>query len=222
MARQPTTSIDTKKIPEAIAMLDNGATKKAVCAFLGMAYNTTRLQTEIDDYLSGVERSKEQRRLRRGKAILDTELVNIIESYISGDSIANIADRFYRSEALVKSTLEKHGALLRDSKANPLSPSILPDNAMSDSFEEGDIVWLAAYSMIGEIKKKISPDGYRVYILNRDYHRYVNQYAHDLGSMKYLESLGVDVKRFGSIMPRDEVIALLNEAVRGANKNNDK
>lgn len=222
MARQPTTSIDTKKIPEAIAMLDNGATKKAVCAFLGMAYNTTRLQTEIDDYLSGVERSKEQRRLRRGKAILDTELVNIIESYMSGDSIANIADRFYRSEALVKSTLEKHGALLRDSKANPLSPSILPDNAMSDSFEEGDIVWLAAYSMIGEIKKKISPDGYRVYILNRDYHRYVNQYAHDLGSMKYLESLGVDVKRFGSIMPRDEVIALLNEAVRGANKNNDK
>lgn len=222
MARQPTTSIDTKKIPEAIAMLDNGATKKAVCAFLGMAYNTTRLQTEIDDYLSGVERSKEQRRLRRGKAILDTELVDIIESYMSGDSIANIADRFYRSEALVKSTLEKHGALLRDSKANPLSPSILPDNAMSDSFEEGDIVWLAAYSMIGEIKKKISPDGYRVYILNRDYHRYVNQYAHDLGSMKYLESLGVDVKRFGSIMPRDEVIALLNEAVRGANKNNDK
>lgn len=222
MARQPTTSIDTKKIPEAIKMLDSGSTKKDVCAFLGMSYNTSRLASLIEDYLSGVERSKEQRRLRRGKAILDTELVNIIESYMSGDSIANIADRFYRSEALVKSTLEKHGALLRDSKANPLSPSILPDNAMSDSFEEGDIVWLAAYSMIGEIKKKISPDGYRVYILNRDYHRYVNQYAHDLGSMKYLESLGVDVKRFGSIMPRDEVIALLNEAVRGANKNNDK
>lgn len=222
MAPRIKTEIDYGKLPKAIKMLEEGSTKKDVCAFLGIAYNVKRLATEIEDYLSGIERSKEQRRLRRGKAILDTELVNIIESYMAGDSIANIADRFYRSEALVKSTLEKHGALLRDSKANPLSPSILPDNAMSDSFEEGDIVWLAAYSMIGEIKKKISPDGYRVYILNRDYHRYVNQYAHDLGSMKYLESLGVDVKRFGSIMPRDEVIALLNEAVRGANKNNDK
>lgn len=222
MARQPTTSIDTKKIPEAIAMLDNGATKKAVCAFLGMAYNTTRLQTEIDDYLSGVERDKEQRRARRGKPISQDEITYIVEAYLTGDSIANISNRFYRSEVLVKAVLETNGALLRDSKASPLTPSILPENAIAESFEIGELVWSAAYSCIAEIKAKCGDNGYRIYLLDRDNHRYTNQYTYDLGSLKHLEIIGVDVTKLGSVMPRDEVISLLNEAVLGANKNNGK
>lgn len=219
MAPRQKTEINTSRIPQAIHMLDDGATKKDVCAYLGMAYNTTRLATVIEDYLSGVERDREQRRKRRGTALSQQEIVNIIEAYMSDDSISDIANRFYRSEALIKATLDKYGALLRDNKADPLNPSVLPDNAMSDTFEVGERVWVAAYSMVGEIKKKISQDGYRVYLLDRDYHRYVNQYAHDLGSLKHLEVLGVDTSRFGSVMGRDEVITLLNEAVTNSNKN---
>lgn len=222
MARQPTTSIDTKKIPEAIKMLDSGSTKKDVCAFLGMAYNTTRLQTEIDDYLSGVERSKEQRRLRRGKPVSQEEVAHIIEAYLSGDSISDIANRFYRSEVLIKTVLERYGALLRDNKSDPLNPSVIPELSVSDSFEIGELVWCAAYNCIAEVKAKCGENGYRVYLLDRDNHRYTNQYTYDLGSLKHLEALGVDITKLGSIMPRDEVVALLNEAVRGANKNNDR
>ena len=219
MARQPRTEVDDKKIPAAIQMLDEGSTKKDVCAFLGIAYNTARLGTLIEEYISGVERSKEQRRLRRGKPVSQNEVVNAIEAYMSGDSISDIANRFYRSEVMIKSILEKHGALLRDNKADPLNPSFLPDNAVAESFEIGELVWSAAYSCVAEIKAKCGEDGYRIYLLDRDNHRYSNQYTYDLGSLKHLESLGVNITKLGSIMPRDEVVALLNEAVRNANKN---
>lgn len=218
MARQPTTSIDTKKIPEAIKMLDSGSTKKDVCAFLGMSYNTSRLASLIEDYLSGVERDKEQRRKRRGKPMSQDEIVNVIEAYLADDSITDIANRFYRSEAMIKAVLEANGAMLRDSKADPLNPSILPENAVAESFEIGEHVWVSAYSCVGEIKAKCGENGYRVYLLDRDNHRYTNQYTYDLGSLKHLELLGVDVTKLGSVMPRDEVISLLNEAVCGANK----
>ena len=219
MARQPRTEVDDKKIPAAIQMLDEGSTKKDVCAFLGIAYNTARLGTLIEEYISGVERNKEQRRLRRGKPVSQDEVVNAIEAYMSGDSISDIANRFYRSEVMIKSILEKHGALLRDNKADPLNPSFLPDNAVAESFEIGELVWSAAYSCVAEIKAKCGEDGYRIYLLDRDNHRYSNQYTYDLGSLKHLESLGVNITKLGSIMPRDEVVALLNEAVRNANKN---
>lgn len=219
MARAPKTAIDTKRIPEAIKMLENGSTKKAVCEFLGIAYNVNRLQQEIEDYTLGVARDKEQRRLRRGKPISKDEIVCIVEAYFADDSISDIANRFYRSEAMIKAVLEKHGALLRDNKADPLNPSFLPDNAVAESFEIGEHVWVAAYNCVGEVRAKCGENGYRVYLLDRDNHRYTNQYTYDLGSLRHLQDLGVDTKRFGSFMRRDEVVTLLNEAVRGANKN---
>ena len=211
--------MDIKRFPEAIRMLENGSTKKAVCEFIGIPYNTSRLATLLEDYVNGVERDKEQRRLRRGKPVSQDEVVNIIEAYFSDDSISDIANRFYRSEVLIKTVLERYGALLRDNKADPLSPSIIPELSVSDSFEIGELVWCAAYNCIAEIKAKCGENGYRVYLLDRDNHRYTNQYTYDLGSLKHLEALGVDTKRFGSIMGREEVITLLNEAVLNANKN---
>lgn len=219
MARQPRSEVDDKKIPAAIQMLDEGSTKKDVCAFLGIAYNTARLGTLIEEYISGVERDKEQRRLRRGKPVSQDEVVNVIEAYFSDDSISDIANRFYRSEVMIKAILEKHGALLRDNKADPLNPSFLPDNAVAESFEIGELVWSAAYSCVAEIKAKCGEDGYRIYLLDRDNHRYSNQYTYDLGSLRHLQDLGVDTKRFGSFLGREEIISMLNEAVRGANKN---
>lgn len=211
--------MDIKRFPEAIRMLENGSTKKAVCEFIGIPYNTSRLATLLEDYVNGVERDKEQRRLRRGKPVSQDEVVNIIEAYLSDDSISEIANRFYRSEVLIKTVLERYGALLRDNKADPLSPSIIPELSVSDSFEIGELVWSAAYNCIAEIKAKCGENGYRVYLLDRDNHRYTNQYTYDLGSLKHLEALGVDTKRFGSVMAREEVITLLNEAVSNANKN---
>lgn len=223
MARQPTTSIDTKKIPEAIAMLDNGATKKAVCAFLGIAYNTTRLQTEIDDYLSGVERSKEQRRKRRGKPISKDELVNMIEAYlINNDSIAAIGERYYRSTALVTATLNSVGALLKSNKAaDPLHPTEVPEQAIAETFEIGERVWNTQYGCIAEIKKELPNGVYRMYLLDSAQHRYVHAYNYDIASLKHLEVLGVDTSRLGNIMSRDEIITLINEALIKAKKNAD-
>ena len=85
------TEVDSKKIPTAIQMLEGGSTKKDVCAFLGMAYNTTRLGVLIEEYLNGVERDKEQRKKRRGKPISQDEVVNIVEAYFADDSISDIA-----------------------------------------------------------------------------------------------------------------------------------
>ena len=81
----PKRDIDTSKIPEAIQLLDAGKTKKFVCEFLGMPYNTTRLTSLIQEYLDGVKVDKEQRRKRRGKPITPTEVSNFCEAYLIDD-----------------------------------------------------------------------------------------------------------------------------------------
>ncbi len=64
-------------------------------------------------------------RKKRGTLIEGIELANVIEQYLSGDSFEEIADRNYRSVAMVKSVLERYGALLRlNDIVDPLNPQL--------------------------------------------------------------------------------------------------
>ena len=219
----PRAEIDMSKIPAAIEMLDAGKSKKEVCAFIGMAYNTTRLSQIIEKFLSDCEVDKEQRRKRRGKPVSQQELANFCEAYlIDDDSIEAISNRFFRSQAIVKSALDKAGALLKDSTATPLSPSILPEPSVREEFAVGEKVWSAQYNCLAEVVKVVKEDTYRLYLLDPSMHRYVHAMNYDIGSLQHLKSIGVNIDRLGNVMGVEEIHSLLREALTAARKQENK
>lgn len=216
MARAPSTDVDMSKIPQAIIMLENKETKKAVCEFIGIPYNTTRLQKLIDTFIEDKNREAEQRKKRRGTAITSIEITNMIEAYLlDNEPISVIAKRFYRSEALIKYTLERNGVLFKaKSTPNPMKPSMLPEECIQEEFHVGETVWVPGYNCVGEIMKHHGDGAYRIYLLDASQHRYVNYMWWDIGSLKHIQALGVDLSKLQNILGKEERNALMREALK--------
>lgn len=209
---------------KAIDWLENGGTKKGACEILDVGSNAT-MERLIQEWNDSQVLSAEMRKKKRGTPLTEHEIVVIIESYLQGDSLESIADRLYRSAAMVKAEIDRRGANLKYSdKLDPakpleLHPPELPEQVMSDTFAVGEQVWVAAYQCMGEVTKVMDNDVYRVYLLAEDRQKYVHQYAWDLGSMKDFEKLGVNVKSLGYHgWTRDVTIPILNEALAKARK----
>ena len=220
MARTKKLDVTTEQMDKVIAYLETDkATKKAACEMLGIAYNTKRLGTLIEEYQEGIERDKRLRAKKRKEPVTRAEAVSLITDYLSGDSLAELSENYYRSTAIIKYHLEKHGALLRtNERVNELNPPLLPDECVADSFENGEYVWVAKYASIGVIKSKFK-NAYRVKVINESMNQYCYQPAEELGSLKHLVELGVDVKGFTkSAISDDEIAIKINEGVKSANK----
>lgn len=119
-------------LDEAQAMLDNGSTKKAVCEFLGIAYNTTRLAKFLEDHEAKKAADKELRKKKRKTACTKEELVAIIEDYLAGASLSELSDNYYRSTTYIRHKLDMAGALIRNGAAkNPLNAPIFPEEGLN-------------------------------------------------------------------------------------------
>lgn len=214
--------VSDEQFKKAIEWLENGGTKKGACELLGVSSNPT-MERMIEEWTEKQAKSAEMRKKKRGTPIQGVELANIIEQYLSGDSYDIIAERNYRSTALVKATLSRYGALLRvQGTVDPLFPPEIPEEAMCEEFSVGEHVWVPGYQCIGEIIKKLdNPEGaYRIYLLGEGVQQFVHYMYYDLASVKHLEELGVDVKSLGFKWSRDDIIPLINEAVQAALKLN--
>lgn len=222
MARGPKQDYNEALIPQVIKMLEDGATKKAACETLGIAYNTKRLADIIEKYQSDKEESALRRKQKRGTPIQGVELENIIEGYLVLDlSFDHLSKRFYRPVEAIRMALWRCGALLKTTeKANPLWPSQMPDECYkhgeADEFSVGQLVWVAGYGCLGEIRKYHGNGQYRVYLMDRDLHRNVNFNWWDLGDLSHLEKLGVNLRQLGGVMDADEIKEILYETMRKA------
>lgn len=222
MARAPKQDYDVNMIPAVIKMLEDGATKKAACETLGIAYNTKRLADIIDKYVADKEEAAIQRKRKRGTPITGVELENIIEGYLVLDlSFDHLSKRFHRPTEAIKMALWRSGALLKTQEsANPLWPSQMPDECYMASEEEeftiGQLVWVAGYGCLGEVRKYHGKGQYRVYLMDRDLHRNVNFHWWDLGNLAHLEKLGVNLRQLGGVMSQDEIREILYETMRKA------
>lgn len=187
-------------------------TKKQACEILNISYNTTRLNKIIESYKEEQERIAKKRAENRGKPASEYEIQTIIERFLDGDSISEIAKDIYRSAALVKEVIEKIGVPSKPVGANYTNYSLVPDKCMKDTFEIGELVWSTKrhglaivmrqetnvsdkdnkyYSLwVIEPIEEPSPyfpqyDGYGGY--------YDGSYAYDLASLEHLKSHGVDL-----------------------------
>lgn len=86
---------------------------------------------------------------------------------------------------------------------------------------KGELVWLPGYQCMGEIVKEVpckQAKAYRVYLLDQDHHKYVNVPYWDIGSLRHLTELGVDLESRGSFLRATDCMEALNEALKKARK----
>lgn len=188
--------ITPENIQKAIALLEAGGTKKAACDTLGIRYNTTRLQTIIDEFVRREANEKRLRDKKKGTPVDKAEAISIIESYFEEGSVEAVSKMFFRPTYIINKVLDHYGARLFNHDSTPLRPAAVPEECISDTFEIGEHIWVSGYNNIGIVKAiaKSPPNCYSVWILGK-YARFSYEMNYDLGSLKHLEQLGVDFKK---------------------------
>ena len=209
-------NLTENNIKKVIGLLecDKPISKKTACEILNISYNTTRLTKIIETFKADQLETERRRSQNRGKPAEPHEIQTCISGYLDGDSIADIAQRLYRTPAFVKEIIDRVGVPSRVVGANYSNPGIIPDQCIREDFEVGQIVWHAREHSLAVIVKELdnvkdkSAKYYRTFVIesleeeNRFFlkqqnygGRYVGAYSYDLGSLEHLKQYGVDVYR---------------------------
>lgn len=200
-------NLSDNNIRKVITLLSSSPaiTKKQACEILNIAYNTTRLNRIIEAFEEQQDLAKRMKAKKRGQPASKDEMRYIIEAYMEGVSITNIAKANYRSNAFVKSLIAKVGVPTRAVGEEKHSVEYLPDECVSEEFAVGEVVWSAYYHKPGKILKRLDDNKYipkygtpcyDVYIFEETegYTKggfYASSAAYDLGKLSHLEEYGV-------------------------------
>ena len=172
-------------------------TKKDACQMLGMAYNTTRLATILEQFKERQRRTAEQRAKLRGKAVTKDEKIFIIQEYLTGSTIDAITKSTYRGVTIVKQVLDEYSVPLRIPGQNYFNPQLIPDGATRDKFEVGEVVWSARYGSLAKIySEKLDPKHghiYHMWLMDDKWRQYCWQPCYELASLQQIRELGVQV-----------------------------
>jgi hypothetical protein len=172
-------------------------TKKDACQMLGMAYNTTRLGTILEQFKERQRRTAEQRAKLRGKAVTKDEKIFIIQEYLTGATIDAITKSTYRGVAIIKQVLDEYSVPLRIPGQNYFNPQLIPDGAARDKFEVGEVVWSARYGSLAKIySEKLDPKHghiYHMWLMDDKWRQYCWQPYYELASLQQIRELGVQV-----------------------------
>jgi hypothetical protein len=189
--------------------------KKDACEILNISYNTTRLTKIIETHKEEIAELQRRRAANRGKAASPYEIQTVIEGYLDGDAVTDIAKRIYRSTNFVKEVIDTVGVPQKVVGANYWQPGIIPEQCAREEFERGQVVWHArrhCMAIVLERKHSVSDkhiaNYYQVYIIEpieeispyfpqyQGYGGYYDgAYAYDLGCLDHLKEYGVDVYR---------------------------
>ncbi len=172
-------------------------TKKDACQILGMAYNTTRLGTIIEQFKERQARSAKRRAELRGKPATREDVVYIISEYLNGEPVDAISKMTYRSPTFIKRVLEDNAVPIRVPGHSYFTPELVPEGAVRDRFKVGEIVYSARYDSLARIEAETKTEKYgyiyRVWLLAEKWLQSANQEAYELASLEHLRELGVRI-----------------------------
>ena len=178
---------------------DNPITKKEACEMLNISYNTTRLGKILDDFNETTSYREIRKSQNRGKKATDMETREAIESYLKGETVSDISKRLYRSTTFVKNILDRVGVPEKLPKTKRKGPAYLPDECVSESFEEGEKVWSACYHAPAIVKQKYTKE-YQNENAGIQYINYEEKYGCSLYSIWVIEGETEWNDHFGYIM----------------------
>ena len=160
--------LDDSTISRVVALLEsnNPITKKEACEHLNISYNPARLNKIIQEYKDNIEFKKRMYKNKKGTPFSELEIKEIVSDYLNGYSITQIARNLYRSVHIIQKKIKDLHLPERRKKPSYWSPDIIPDEAVSEKFEPGELVWAARYNAVAEICKS-TEQGYRfLYLVN--------------------------------------------------------
>lgn len=165
MAKAPTTEISEAKIRNAIWYLKTGKTKKFVCEFLGIAYNTKKLDALIEDFHKRLEREAELKKAAKTKVFTQKEKEAIAKQYLAGEAQSVLAKQYFISPQRIKSILMEMNTPIRGRGKNSEAKV---DHIVQDlevKFKAGDKVFLAKYNCFA-IVHQVYDEEYIEYLEN--------------------------------------------------------
>ena len=158
-------NLTTSNIKHVISLLNPTSsqtkpiTKREACSILNISYNTTRLDKIIQDFHEQKEYRARRVSQNRGRPARPDEIQDIVKEYLSGEYVSNISKGLYRSPSFVKSILEKIGVPQRPTQLEGRKQEYyLPEECVSEDFEEGEVVWSATHHAPAVIDKKLSKE----------------------------------------------------------------
>ena len=206
MARKKSTSeeelMTDANIAKVIKLLEpeqgtKAITKKDACQILGMAYNTTRLGTIIEEWKKKQTKNAERRAEKRGKPVTGEERVYIISEYLAGETVDSISKATYRSSTFVKSVLETNSVPIRVPGSSYFCPELIPEGAIRERFKVGEVVYSARYDSTARIDAESFSEKhgwiYRIWLLSEKWQQNAYQEATELASLEHLREMGVRI-----------------------------
>ena len=151
-------NLSDANIRRVISALKEGSTKKSACEMLNISYNTTRLNRIIEEFEEQENYVAIRKLQTKGKPASPDEIKQVIQDYVEGESISDIAKSIYRSQAFVKGIINRVGVPQRPTGEDKHKEAMLPDACLRDSFEKGEIVWNAQYHMACIVEQEYTLD----------------------------------------------------------------
>jgi len=185
-------------------------TKKEACQILNITYNTTRLNSIIQDFEDKLNFRAKRKAQLKGKPASKDEIKSAIQSYLRGESVSEISQGMYRSAGFIRAILDRVGVPTRPVAIEERKGcAFLPDQCVAEEFTEGERVWSAFYhapAIVGKqyedpmYEEKYAGKCYSIYVLEESESLNVGGYhgasiAYDLGKLTHLEQHGVDTAK---------------------------
>lgn len=210
-------NLSDSNVEKVIGLLeqDKPITKKDACEILNISYNTTRLKNIIDGHKARKAHDQKMRDKNRGKKATKEEISEIVNSYLSGENVSEIAKSLFRSASFIKSILDRIGVPQKAIGEEKYKVGILPEQCVSDEFNPGQVVWSAKYhapcEIINEVDNaefyinKYGCKCYKVWVIEYIYEPieffpnikkggfFANCLACELGSLEHLKEYGIKV-----------------------------
>ena len=182
MAKAPKQEIPESKIRNAIWYLKTGKTKKFVCEFLGISYNTKKLDTIIEDFHKGIEREAALKKAAKTKIFTQKEKESIAKQYLAGEAQSTLAEQYFISPQRIKNILMEMNTPIRGRGKNSEAKVDHIEQDLETKFKAGDKVFLAKYNCFAIIHQ----------VFDEDYVEYLES-----GRQKYIETYPFKPNKFG-------------------------
>lgn len=156
-------------------MSRQGKTKKAICEYLKIKYNTTRLDKILTAFREALLNQEELRKLNKKKVFSLEEKKAIVKRYLELNSMAKVADEFYISAAKVKKILIELETPIKSRK------QVLVDHIhqnMDEAFNVGEFCFSRVHKTRCQIVKRYDEE-YLEYLKDGSFKTVDNPYISD-------------------------------------------
>lgn len=194
---------------------DTPITKKEACEMLNISYNTARLSKIIEEHEDALAFRATRKAFNKGKKATDLEIKTVVQDYLSGDPVSDIAKRLYRSSTFVNSIIERVGVPQKRPKTEQQNSALLPDECVSESFEPGEKVWSAKHDLPARVVKQLTKNTnynekygsncYQIHVIEltnfeSPYFGFIKEggfnaaaLAYDIGKLTHLQKYGAEI-----------------------------